>query len=531
MQSKREMIAAGRTTLGIELGSTTIKSVLIGENHEALAIGSHEWENKLADGIWTYSMADVWEGVQQSYKNMAGQVKAKYGIAVEVIGAIGFSGMMHGYIACDASGDLLVPFRTWRNTTTGQAAAKLTAMFNFNIPQRWSSAHLYQAILNKESHVNDIAFITTLAGYVHWKLTGEKVLGTGEASGMFPVDSEKNDYKESFLDIFDAEVKRHDIKWQIRDILPKVLPAGEKAGALTDEGALLLDPTGTLKAGIPMCPPEGDAGTGMVATNSITVRTGNVSAGTSVFAMIVMEKELSRLYPEIDIVSTPDGKLVAMVHCNNCTSDINAWINLFDDMLKALGLEVGRTQLFEAFFTKALEGEADGGGLLSYNYLSGEHMTGLAEGRPLLVRMPDSRFNLANFARVNLYSALATLKIGMDMLIENESIGIDSLIGHGGFFKTKEVGQRFMAAAFGVPVSVMENAGEGGAWGIAILASYMINKSVDEALPDYLSQKVFAGSKCTTVVPVTDDIAGFADFVEKYKKGLDIERTAVKLLV
>jgi len=524
----QKAIESGKTVLGIELGSTRIKAVLIGEDHLPIASGSHEWENRYENGVWTYSLEDVWKGLQESFQNLSKDVSEKYNVPLKTIGAIGFSAMMHGYVVFDKDGNLLVPFRTWRNTMTGQAAEKLTDLFQFNIPQRWSIAHLYQAILNKESHVNDISHQTTLAGYVHWKLTGQKVLGVGEASGMFPIDSKTNDYDKRMVGQFNEQLKAENISWKLEDILPKVLVAGDAAGVLTEEGAKLLDPSGQLTAGIALCPPEGDAGTGMVATNSVAERTGNVSAGTSVFAMIVLENALSKLYPEIDMVTTPTGKPVAMVHANNCTSDLNAWVDLFHEFTQALGVEVGESKLYELLFNKALTGDADGGGLLAYNYFSGESITAFEEGRPLFVRTPASRFTLANFMRVHLFSALGTLKLGMDILFEQEKVQIDQLLGHGGFFKTKDVGQMMMAAAMNVPVSVMETAGEGGAWGIALLASYLIHKSGNQPLEAYLSDKVFAGEKGSTIAPDQADVAGFAVFMERYKNGLGIERAAVE---
>jgi len=523
----QKTIESGKTVLGIEFGSTRIKAVLIGEDHKPLASGSYEWENKHENGVWTYGIKDVWAGLQESYRNLVKEVSEKYGAPLKTVGAIGFSGMMHGYMAFDKDGNLLVPFRTWRNTITGQASEQLTELFQFNIPQRWSIAHLDQAILNNESHVKDISHLTTLAGYVHWKLTGQKVMGIGEASGMFPIDSKTNDYDAGRIEQFNGLLKAENISWTLQDILPKVLVAGEAAGSLTEEGAKLLDPTGGLQAGIPLCPPEGDAGTGMVATNSVAVRTGNVSAGTSVFAMIVLEKALSKLYPEIDMVTTPTGKPVAMVHSNNCTSDLNAWIGLFHEFTNALGVEISQSKLFEMLYQKALTGDADAGGLLAYSYLSGEHITHMEEGRPLFVRTPESRFTLANFMRANLFSSLGALKIGLDILFVQEKVKIDQILGHGGFFKTKDVGQKMMAAAINVPVSVMETAGEGGAWGIALLASYMLYKSADEPLEVYLSNKVFAGENGTTIAPDPADVAGFAAFMERYKKGLVIERAAV----
>ena len=526
----RTAIESGKTALGVEFGSTRIKAVLIGEDHLPIASGSYDWENRYENGVWTYSLDDVWTGLQESYRRLNNEVLEKYNTPLKTIGAIGFSGMMHGYLALDQDDHLLVPFRTWRNTITGQAAEKLTGLFQFNIPQRWSIAHLYQAILNKEPHIGDISHLTTLAGYVHWKLTGQKVLGVGEASGVFPIDSKSNDYDEHMLELLNECLKEENISWKLQDILPKVLVAGEAAGVLIEEGAKLLDPTGQLQAGIPLCPPEGDAGTGMVATNSVAVRTGNVSAGTSVFAMIVLEKDLSKVYPEIDMVTTPTGKPVAMVHSNNCTSDLNAWVELFQEFTHALGVEVSQSQLFEMLYKQALAGDADGGGLLAYNYLSGEHITHLEEGRPMFVRTPESHFTLANFMRVNLFSALGALKLGLDILFDQEQVKIDQILGHGGFFKTKEVGQRIMAAAMNVPVSVMETAGEGGAWGIALLASYLIHKEMDEPLEDYLTNKVFAGEQGSTIVPDPKDVAGFSTFMERYKKGLVIEKTAVDAL-
>jgi sugar (pentulose or hexulose) kinase len=520
-------IESGKTALGIEFGSTRIKAVLIGEDHMPIASGSYDWENRYEHGLWTYHLEDIWAGLQESCRKLSNEVLEQYNIPLRTIGAIGFSAMMHGYLAFDKEGNLLVPFRTWRNTMTGQAAEKLTDLFQFNIPQRWSIAHLYQAILNKEPHLGDICHLTTLAGYVHWKLTGQKVLGVGEASGMFPIDSETNDYDEHMIELFDERLKAENIPWKLRDILPKVLLAGEAAGVLLGEGARLLDPTGGLQAGIPLCPPEGDAGTGMVATNSVAERTGNVSAGTSVFAMIVLEKDLSKVYPEIDMVTTPTGKPVAMVHCNNCTSDLNAWVDLFQEFTDALGVEISQSKLFEMLYQKALMGDADGGGLLAYNYLSGEHITHFEEGRPLFVRTPESRFTLSNLMRVHLFSALCALKIGLDILFDQEQVKIDQILGHGGFFKTKEVGQRIMAAAMNVPVSVMETAGEGGAWGIALLASYMLHKETNEPLEAYLSDKVFAEENGTTIAPDQADVNGFTAFMARYKKGLVIERAAV----
>lgn len=523
-------IREGKTALGIEFGSTRIKAVLVGNDNAPIASGSHDWENQLVDGIWTYSLENIWEGLQDSFDKMAEDVKNQYGVTLTKIGSIGFSAMMHGYMAFDKNDNLLVPFRTWRNTITGEASEKLTELFHFNIPQRWSIAHLYQSILHGEEHVKDICFQTTLAGYIHWKLTGEKVLGIGEASGMFPIDSKTKDYDENMVQLFDQEIESKGYSWKLRDIFPKVMLAGEQAGVLTEEGAALLDRSGNLQAGIPLCPPEGDAGTGMVATNSVAVRTGNVSAGTSVFAMIVLEEKLSKVYQEIDLVTTPTGHPVGMVHCNNCTSDLNAWVNIFKEFAESFGMEVDMNQLFGTLYRKAMEGDADCGGLLAYNYFSGEHITGFEQGRPMIVRTPESNFNLANFIRVNLFTALGALKVGLDILIKEEGVKVDRILGHGGLFKTKGVGQKILAAAMNAPVSVMETAGEGGAWGIALLASFMQNKEKDESLDAFLADKVFAGYEAVEEKPDANDVKGFDQFIERYRKGLPIERAAVEQL-
>lgn len=530
MESIKNTIVNGKTVLGIELGSTRIKAVLIGEDNTPIASGAHDWENSYVNNIWTYSITDIWKGIQDSYQKMAADVKEQYGVTVQNIGAIGFSAMMHGYMAFDKEGTLLVPFRTWRNNITGQASEELTELFQYPIPQRWSIAHLYQAILNKEEHVSKITFQTTLAGYIHWMLTGKKVLGVGEASGVFPIDLSTRDFNNRMIKQFNELISDKNFGWKLEDILPKVLVAGEDAGVLTEEGAKLLDVTGQLKAGIPLCPPEGDAGTGMVATNSVAERTGNVSAGTSVFAMIVLEKDLSKVYSEIDQVTTPTGKLVAMAHSNNCSSNLDAWIGLFDEAVRALGFEASKTMLYETFYNMALQGDPDCGGLLSYGYLSGEHITHFEEGRPLFVRSSDSRFNLANFMRVNLFTALGALKTGLDILLKQEAVKLDEILGHGGLFKTKGVGQKIMAAAINAPVTVMETAGEGGAWGIALLASYMINKGKDETLENYLKDKVFAGKSGVTIAPDPNDVEGFNEFMKRYTKGLAIERAAVDYL-
>ncbi len=525
----KRAILEGRTFLGIELGSTRIKGVLVGQDYSPIASGSFEWENKFENGVWTYRMDDVWIGMKEVYKDLAADVQSRYGVTLTTFGAIGVSAMMHGYLPFDASGKQLAPFRTWRNTTTEQAAALLSDEFDFNIPQRWSIAHLYQAILNQESHVDNIAFLTTLAGYVHWKLTGEKVIGVGDASGMFPIDSTTNDFDKGMIAKFDKLIVEKGYSWKFEKIVPKVLNAGLDGGKLTAEGAKLLDPTGSLKAGIPLCPPEGDAGTGMVATNAVSPHTGNVSAGTSIFAMIVLEKNLSKRYLEIDMVTTPSGKPVAMVHCNSCTSDVDAWLSMFNELLGAFGTTVDKSKLYETLYTKAMEGAVDGGGMVSYNYYSGEPITGIEEGRPLFVRLPDSPMSLATFMRVLLYSTVATLKIGMEIL-DKEGVQLDTLLGHGGLFKTKNVGQRVMAAALNVPVAVMESAGEGGAWGIALLAAYMGSKSPNEGLDEFLAKKVFAASKQDRVEPDATDRAGFLRFMEEYVKGLEIQKTAVKQL-
>jgi len=424
MGSVKETIAAGNAVLGIEFGSTRIKAVLIGEDNAPIAQGAHDWENRLENGVWTYSLDDIWGGVQDCYKNLNEDVKAQYGIEIESLKAIGFSAMMHGYMAFNKEGELLVPFRTWRNTITGPASEELTKLFNYHIPQRWSIAHLYQAILNGEDHVKDVVHFTTLAGYVHWKMTGEKVLGVGEASGMFPIDLDTKQFNTKMISQFDELIAGKGYTLKLEELLPAVAVAGEAAGTLTEEGAKLLDPTGKLKAGIPLCPPEGDAGTGMAATNSIAVKTGNVSAGTSTFGMVVLEKELSKVYDEIDLVTTPAGDLVAMAHCNNCTSDINAWMNIFKEFSLAMGIEPDMGKMFSVLFNKALEGDADCGGILSYNYFSGEHITGFDEGRPLFVRKPDSKFTLANFMRVNIFTSLSVLKTGLDILIKEEKVQI-----------------------------------------------------------------------------------------------------------
>ena len=523
----RSMIDSGQAVLGIELGSTRIKAVLIDVDKSPVASGSYDWENQYVDHIWTYDINEVWKGLQGCYSDLVKNVRDEYGVTITDLAAVGISAMMHGYLAFDEKDELLVPFRTWRNTITGEASGKLSELFSYNIPQRWSIAHLYQAILNGEDHVDKVRFFTTLSGYIHWMLTGRKVLGSGDAAGMFPINIETKDFDGRMLDQFDELIADKGFPWKIRDLLPKVLLAGEDAGSLTETGAKLLDPEGNLSAGIPMCPPEGDAGTGMTATNSVAVRTGNVSAGTSVFAMAVLEKDLTKPYEEIDMVTTPAGDLVAMVHCNNCTSDLNAWVGLFKEFAESFGMDVDMNKLFGTLYNKALEGDPDCGGLLAYNYFSGEHITGFDEGRPLFVRSPESRFNLANFMRVHLYTSLGALRTGMDILLKKENVRLDRMMGHGGLFKTKGVGQRILAGAINTPVYVMETAGEGGAWGIALLAAYRVWKQPSETLEDYLANHVFAGAKATTAQPEKEDQDGFAAYMNGFRAALEVEKAAV----
>ena len=524
----KSTIEAGKAILGIELGSTRIKAVLIDQENKPIAQGSHTWENQLVDGLWTYSIEAIWSGLQDCYADLRTNVKNAYGIEIETLAAIGVSAMMHGYMPFNKKEEILVPFRTWRNTNTGRAAAALSELFVYNIPLRWSISHLYQAILDNESHVNEIDFLTTLAGYVHWQLTGEKVLGIGDASGMLPIDPTTHNYSAEMVAKFDKLIAPNRYSWTLQDILPKVLSAGESAGVLTPEGSKRLDASGHLKAGIPVCPPEGDAGTGMVATNAVKQRTGNVSAGTSSFSMIVLEKELSKPYEMIDMVTTPDGSLVAMVHCNNCTSDLNAWVNLFKEYQELLGIPVDMDEIYSKLYNIALTGDTDCGGLLSYNYISGEPVTGLADGRPLFVRSANDKFNLANFMRTHLYASVGVLKIGNDILFNEEKIKVDRITGHGGLFRTKGVGQRILAAAINSPISVMETAGEGGAWGIALLGSYLVNNEKKQSLADFLDESVFVGDAGIEVSPTPEDVAGFNAYIENYKAGLPIEEAAVK---
>lgn len=517
-------ILSGKESLGIELGSTRIKAVLIDENCNPIASGSHTWENKYENGYWTYSLDDVWKGLQDAFSALNRDTSEKFGSKIKRLSSIGFSAMMHGYLPFDENGNQLAEFRTWRNTTTAEASDKLTKLFHFNIPQRWSIAHLYQAVLNKEEHVQDIAYLTTLAGYVHWKLSGEKAVGIGEASGMFPIDSEINHYNEEMLDKFSNIVAVQQYKWKIKDILPRVLLAGDYAGLLTKEGAFLLDPSGTLEAGAVMCPPEGDAGTGMVATNSVSVKTGNVSAGTSIFAMAVLQNQLSQVYEEIDMVTTPTGKPVAMVHCNNCCTDLDYWVSVFGEFAKVSGSALTKPQIYDLLYNKALEADADCGGIVNYNYFSGEPVAHLQEGRPLFARTLNSVFNLANFMRTQIYSTMATLKIGMEIL-EKENVQLDCLMGHGGLFKTPVVGQRLMAGAMNTPVAVMETAGEGGAWGIAVLAAYAADNN-EQPLEAYLNEKVFSKCISSVIEPYDEDVEGFKKYMKLYKKGLAVQKSA-----
>ncbi len=524
----KSIIENGKAILGIEFGSTRIKAVLIDPENRPIAQGSHTWENQLVDGLWTYSIEAIWYGLQDCYADLRRNVKEQYDIEIETLAAIGVSAMMHGYMAFNKQQEILVPFRTWRNTNTAKAAAELSDLFVFNIPLRWSISHLYQAILDNEEHVKDIDYLTTLAGYIHWLITGERVLGIGDASGMLPIDPQTKNYSAAMIEKFDNLVADRGYQWKLADILPRVLPAGKNAGFLTPEGAKRLDVSGHLKAGIPVCPPEGDAGTGMVATNAVKPRTGNVSAGTSSFSMIVLEKDLSRPYEVIDIVTTPDGNPVAMVHCNNCTSDLNAWVNLFKEYQELMGMPVDMNQVYEKLYNHALKGAADCGGLLSYNYFSGEPVTGMAEGRPMFVRSANDKFTLANFMRANLYAAVGVLKIGNDILFNDEHIKVDKITGHGGLFKTKGVGQRILAAALNSPISVMETAGEGGPWGMAILGSYLVNNTANLSLPEFLDKKVFAGNQGTEIAPTPEDVAGFNAYIKKYNRCLPIEEAAVK---
>lgn len=530
MLSAKETIQQGKACLGIEFGSTRIKAILIDENHTPIASGSYQWENHLENGIWTYSMEEITDGLQGCYQDLCKQVEQDFQVSITSLAAIGFSAMMHGYLAFDDEGQLLTPFRTWRNNNTAEASKALTKLFDYNIPERWSIAHLYQAIQNGEEHVNKLSFLTTLAGFIHWKLTGQKVIGIGDASGMFPIDTATRDYDSEKMEQFEKLIAEYNYPWSLSEILPRVLCAGEHAGMLTEEGAQLLDVSGKLQAGIPVCPPEGDAGTGMTATNSVGIRTGNVSAGTSVFGMVVLEKPLQKMHPEIDLVTTPDGNLTAMVHANNCTSDINAWAGILQEFAEALGAKPDSDTLYSTIFHAAQQGEKDCGGLLSYGYLSGENITGISEGRPLFVRQPESHFTFANLARTLIYTAFGALKIGMDILSQEEHAAIDTIYGHGGLFTTKGVAQQILADAVNAPVAVMQTAGEGGPWGMAILASYMIKKQSGESLETYLNKHVFCDSKGETLQPDSEGVKGFEAFSRRYRQGIAIERSASECL-
>jgi sugar (pentulose or hexulose) kinase len=527
--SAADLIGSGQAFLGIEFGSTRIKAALIAPDTTPLASGSHAWENQLKDGVWTYDIEDVWNGLADCYASLVKDVRNRYSVELSSVASMGFSGMMHGYVALDASGNLLTPFRTWRNNITGQACAELTPILDFAVPQRWSIAHLYQSILESQPHVTQIAHLTTLAGYVHWKLTGEHKMGIGEASGMFPIDSRTGDWDATRMARFDTLIAPRNLGWKLRDIMPTVLSAGVEAGKLTAEGARLLDPSGKLADGISLCPPEGDAGTGMVATNAVRPRSGNVSAGTSVFAMIVLEKSLSRVHEEIDIVVTPDGSPVAMAHSNNGSSDLDDWVALFGEVATALGADASPDNLYGKLLPLAVKGDPDAGGLLSINYVSGEHMTGFTEGRPLFARDESSKFTLENFMRAMYYASLCAMRTGMNILTEQEGVIIEEIRGHGGFFKGGDTGQRMMSAALNVPVSIPATAGEGGAWGMAVLAAYMLRADAGQSLPDYLDALI-SKSIGAPVKPDPRDVKGFETFFERHKKGLAIEREAVKTL-
>ena len=525
--SKGDLIESGKTALGIEFGSTRIKAVLIDLDGNVLGIGFHDWENSLVDGIWTYSLDEIHEGLRDCYSSLRKEVEKTYGVTIKKTGAIGISAMMHGYMAFDKDGELLAPFQTWRNSNTQQAADALTELFDFNIPLRWTIAHLYQCILDNEEHLYRTDFVTTLDSYIHRRLTGEKITGIGDAAGIFPIDSEALDYDQKMIDAFDALIADKKYPWKTRDILPRVLTAGQAAGTLTPEGAAFLDESGNLEAGIPLAPSEGDAGTGMVATNSVAPRTGNVSAGTSTFAMIVLEKKLSKLYREIDMVTTPTGFPVAMSHANNGTSDLNAWVGIFGEFASLMGIDADPGKLYGALYENSLKGDPDCGGLLSYGYYSGEGITKLNEGRPLFARMPGSSFNLANFMRAHLYASLGAVKLGMDILLKEENVAVDRILGHGGLFKTKGVAQRYLAAAVHAPVTVMDTASEGGPWGMAVLAAYLIDGQ-GMKLEDYLEQKIFAGMEGSTLAATEEEIAGFEAFTDHYVKGLPAEKAAVE---
>lgn len=526
----KSVIENGKTALGIELGSTRIKGVLVDFQGKVLAVGIHDWENSLVDNIWTYSLEEIHTGVRRCYSSLRQAVEKEYGVVLKNMGAIGVSAMMHGYMALDKDGRQIAPFQTWRNTNTQKAADELTELFDFNIPLRWSVAHLYQRILDKEEHVGRLDYVATLSAYIHWKLTGKRIIGIGDAAGMFPIDSDAHNYDGGMVEKFNKLVEPYGYSWKLEDIFPEVLSAGEQAGTLTKEGAAFLDETGSLQAGIPMCPPEGDAGTGMTATNSVAPRTGNVSAGTSTFAMIVLEKQLSKVYREIDMVTTPTGFPCAMSHANNGTSDLNAWVGLFGEFAEMMGVQADTGELFQKLYTRSLEGDPDCGGLLAYGYYSGENITMINEGRLAFLRTADSRFSLANLMRVHLYTSLGAVKLGLDILMEDEKVKVERIMGHGGFFKTKGVGQRYLAAAVNAPVTVMDTASEGGAWGIALLAAYLVDRKPDEKLEDYLDNRIFKELSGETVRPYEEDVKGFRTFMERYKAGLDIEKAAIEAM-
>lgn len=527
MNEMKQLIDSGDVVIGIELGSTRIKAVLIAENGETLATGYADWENHFINSIWTYHQDEIWDNLRSAYADLQDDVVKKYGTHIVKLKAMGISAMMHGYLPFDKEGQLLTPFRTWRNNITSQASETLTNLFDYPIPQRWSIAHLYQSILNQESHIHQIDYLTTLSGYVHWQLTGEKVLGIGDASGMFPIDASTFSYDKALLSTFDNVLTENNVDWQLENILPTVLVAGQSAGKLTEEGAKLLDPKGYLKAGVPLCPPEGDAGTGMVATNSIKENTGNISAGTSAFSMIVLDKPLSRRYAELDLVTTPAGKLVAMAHANNCSSDINAWIELFNEALQSFGVNVTPDELYQTLFLKALQGDADCGGLISYGFYSGEHNVGLAEGCPLFLHPTNAKFNIPNFIRVHLYSAFAAMKLGMDILQQQENINITHILGHGGLFKTENVAQKILASALNIPVATMDMSSDGGAWGIALLANYM-DKRNEYCFEDYLDKEIFNQVNITLTQPDLEMVKGYQQFMINYQKGIDVVKTAVE---
>ena len=528
--NKKERIISGKTALGIELGSTRIKGVLIDLQGNVLGVGIHDWENSLIDNIWTYSLEEIHTGIQNCYASLKKAVQDTYGVTLQTVGSIGISAMMHGYMALDRDGNQLAPFQTWRNTNTQKAADELTELFDFNIPLRWTAAHLYQRILDGEEHTARLDYVSTLSAYIHRKLTGKRVIGIGDAAGMFPIDSDTCDYDATMLEKFNKLLEPYGFSWKAEEIFPKVLVAGEDAGALTPEGAAFLDVSGELKAGIPLCPPEGDAGTGMTATNSVAPRTGNVSAGTSTFAMIVLEKKLGRVYREIDMVTTPAGFPCAMSHANNGTSDLNAWVGLFGEFAELMGIKAAPGELFERLYTESLKGDPICGGLLAYGYYSGENITMLNEGRLAFLRTPESRFSLANFMRVHLYTSLGAVKLGLDILMEDEKVKVERIMGHGGFFKTRGVGQRYLAAAVNAPVTVMDTASEGGAWGIALLAAYLIDRKPGEKLEDYLENRIFTGLSGETVMPDAKDTAGFQIFMERYKTGLSVEKAAIEAM-